>query len=161
MSYLSKFVSALAALLLMVLVVSWQLFLFVVKPEPSGVSTGGGRSHLWLALGAGITAGIAGSLMFRFFGRHEKSMLSKVVLTPAGPLTVLGGNPFINLPNSSPFNAERWALANAWLSEGGRDDRLPMDGAVKDGGGTPSGQRAIARQTHQLMFKKWSQQRHD
>ena len=161
MSYMSKFVSALAGLLLMALVVSWQLFLFVVKREPSGVSTGGGRSHLWLALGAGITAGIAGSLMFRFFGRHEKSKWSKVALTPAGPLTALGGNPFINLPNSSPFNAERWALANAWLSEGGRDDRLPMDGAVKDDGGTPSGQRAIARQTHQLMFKKWSQERHD
>ena len=161
MSYMSKFVSALAGLLLMALVVSWQLFLFVVKREPSGVSTGGGRSHLWLALGAGITAGIAGSLMFRFFGRHEKSKWSKVALTPAGPLTVLGGNPFINLRKSSPFDPKRWALANPWLTEGQRDDRIPMDGAVKDSGGTPSGQRAIARQTHQLMFKKWSQERHD
>ena len=161
MSYMSKFVSALAALLLMVLVVSWQLFLFVVKPEPSGVSTGGGRSHLWLALGAGITAGIAGSLMFRFFGRHEKSKWSKVALTPAGPLTALGGNPFTNLPRRFPFAAERSARANSWLSEGQRDDRLPMDGSVKDSGETPSGQRATARRTHQLMFKKWSQARHE
>jgi hypothetical protein len=161
MSYMSKFVSALAGLLLMVLIVSWQLFLFVVKREPSGVSSGGGRSHLWLALGAGITAGIAGSLMFRFFARHEKYKWSKVSLTPAGPLTVLGGNQFINLRKSSPFDPKRWALANSWLSEGQRDDRIPMDGAVKASVGTPSGQRAIARQTHQLMFKKWSQQRHD
>jgi hypothetical protein len=82
-------------------------------------------------------------------------------LTPAGPLTALGGNPFSNLRKPVRFNAERWALANHWLAEGQRDDRLPMDGAVKVIGGRSSGQRAIARQTHQLMFKKWSQERHD
>jgi len=113
---------------------------------------------------SGITssvAGIAGSLMFRFFGRHEKSKWSKVALTPAGPLTALGGNPFTNLPRRFPFAAERSARANSWLSEGQRDDRLPMDGSVKDSGETPSGQRATARRTHQLMFKKWSQARHE
>src|ERR1700746_3346202 len=113
MSYMSKFVSALAGSLVMTFVVSWQLFLFVVKLEPSGVSTGGGKSHLWLALGAGITAGIAVSMMFRFFGRHEKTKWSKVALTPAGPgLTALGGNAFTNLSKTFPFDAERWALAN-------------------------------------------------
>jgi hypothetical protein len=162
MSYMSKFVAAMIALLLMAVVVSWQLFLFVVKREPSGVSTGGGKSHLWLALGAAITAGIAVSLMFRFFGRHEQTKWSKVALTPAGPrLTALGGNAFTNLLKTFPFDAERWALANPWLSEGQHDDRIPMDGSVKDNGETSSGQRAIARQTHQLMFKKWSQERHD
>ena len=161
MSYMSKFLSALAGFLLMALVISWQLFLFVVKPEPSGVTTGGGRSHLWFALGAGIAAVIAGSLMFRFFGRHEKFKWSKVVLTPAGPLTALGGNPFINLTKTSPFDPKRWALANPWVLEGHRDDRIPMDGSVTESGGTTSGQRAIARRAHQLMFKKWSQERHD
>jgi len=159
---MSKFVAALVALLLMACVVSWELFLFAVKRDPSGLSTGGGRSHLWLALGAVITACIAGSLMFRFFGRHERIKWSKVESTPAGPqLDALGGNPFINLPARVPFDAERWALANAWLSEGQADDRLPMDRAVRDSGETHSGQRAFARRAHQLMFKKWSQERHD
>ncbi len=160
MSYMSKFVSALAGFSLMTLVVSWQLFLFLV--EPSAVSTGGKRSHLWFALGAVIAAALVGSLMFRFFARHEKIKWSKVALTPAATRpAALGGNPFIDLPQLSPFNAERWALANARLSEGRHDDRIPMDGGVKDVGGAASGQRAIARRTHQLMFKKWSQARHD
>jgi hypothetical protein len=52
-------------------------------------------------------------------------------------------------------------LANAWLTEGEADDRTPMDGSVKASGETESGHRAFARRTHQLMFKKWSQARHD
>jgi hypothetical protein len=161
MSYMSKFVAALVALLLMACVVSWELFLFAVKRDPSGASTGGGRSHLWLALGAVITACIAGSLMFRFFGRHERIKWSKVELTPTGPLFTALGNVVRHPPARVPFDAERWALANAWLSEGRADDRIPMDRSVRDRGETPSGQRAFARRTHQLMFKKWSQERHD
>ena len=160
MSYMSKFVSALVGLLLMAFVVGWELFLFVVKRDTAGVSTRG--SHWWLAAAAGITACIAGSLMFRFFGQHETMKWSKVELTPTGPLlTALGGNPFIHPPALVPFDRERWALANSWLSEGQPDDRIPMDGSVKDGGETLSGQRAFARRTHQLNFKKWSQERHD
>ena len=155
MSNMSKFVTALIGLLLMAFIVSWEFFLFVVGGA-------GARSHLWLALGAGISACIAGSLMFRFFSRHEKIKWSKVKMTPTGPLlTALGGNAFINLPPSVPFDGERWALANAWLTEGQADDRTPMDGSVADSGETASGQRAFARRTHQLMFKKWSQARHD
>jgi hypothetical protein len=162
MSNMSKFVAALVGLLLMTLVVSRELFLFAVKPDPSGVSTWAGKSHLWLALGAGMTACIAGGLMFRFFGLYEKTKSAKVKLPLAGPLlAALGGNPFINLPTALPFDRERWALANSWLSAGQPDDRIPMDGSVKDSGEAPSGQRAFARRTHQLMFKKWSQERHD
>jgi hypothetical protein len=67
------------------------------------------------------------------------------------------------LPNSPDAAqiARRWALANPWLAEGQADDRTPMDGSVKDTGGPPSQQRASARRKHQLMFKKWSQDRHD
>jgi hypothetical protein len=36
-----------------------------------------------------------------------------------------------------------------------------MNGSVNDNGGTPSVQRSFARRTHQAMFKKWSQARHD
>jgi hypothetical protein len=59
------------------------------------------------------------------------------------------------------FDPIRWALLNPWLSEGQPDDRTLMNGSVKDSGGTPSVQRAFARRSHQAMFKKWSQARHD
>jgi len=59
------------------------------------------------------------------------------------------------------FDPVRWALLNPWLSEGQPDDRAPMNGSVKDSGGTPSVQRSFARRSHQAMFKKWSQARHD
>ena len=155
MSNMSKFVTALIGLMLMAFIVSWEFFLFIV-------GRAGARSHLWLALAAGISACIAGSLMFRFFSRYEKIKWSKVEMTPTGPLlTALGGNAFINPLTPVPFDPERWALANAWLTEGQNDDRTPMDGSVTDSGETASGQRAFARHTHQLMFKKWSQARHD
>jgi len=65
--------------------------------------------------------------------------------------------------NSTPaeFDPIRWALLNPWLSEGQPDDRTPMNGSVKESGGTPSAQRSFARRSHQAMFKKWSQARRD
>jgi hypothetical protein len=162
-SNLSKFVAGLVGMVLMAIVASWELFMFVVMRDPSGLSTTGGRSHLWWGAIAGAIACAAGSLMFYFFNRYEKTKWSKVQMTPTGPLpTALGGNAFINSTATSvPFDAKRWALANAWLSDGQADDRTPMDGSVIDRGETGSGQRAFARWTHQLMFKKWSQARHD
>jgi hypothetical protein len=67
----------------------------------------------------------------------------------------------INAPAEAEFDPIRWAQLNPWLSEGQADDRIPMNGSVKDIGGTPSAQRAFARRIHQAMFKKWSQARHD
>jgi hypothetical protein len=155
MSNMSKFVTALIGMLLMAFIVSWEFFLFVV-------GTAGGRFHLWLALGAGISAGAAASMMFLFFARYQKIKWSKVEMAPAGPLPIaLGGNAFLNTPASVPFDAARWAIANAWLAGGQADDRTPTDGSVTENGQTASGQRAFARRTHQLMFKKWSQARHD
>ena len=66
-----------------------------------------------------------------------------------------------NSPIHAEFDPIRWALLNPWLSEGQADDRTPMDGSVEDSGGTPSVQRSVARRSHQAMFKKWSQARHD
>lgn len=66
-----------------------------------------------------------------------------------------------NSPTLSGFDPIRWALLNPWLSEGQPDDRTPMNGSVRDSGGTPSVQRAFARKSHQEMFKKWSQARRD
>lgn len=53
-----------------------------------------------------------------------------------------------------------YPLMNERLSEGQRDDRLPMNGSVEGDAerGTSSG-RAFARRSHQLMFKRWSRER--
>ena len=64
-------------------------------------------------------------------------------------------------PAQAKFDPIRWALLNPWLSEGQPDDRIPMNGSVKDIEGAPSVQRSFARRRHQAMFKKWSQARHD
>jgi len=66
-----------------------------------------------------------------------------------------------NSATQTEFDPMRWAQLNPWLSGGQADDRTPMNGSVKDSGETPSGQRAFARRSHQAMFKKWSQERHD
>ena len=66
-----------------------------------------------------------------------------------------------NSPTQAKFDPIRWAQLNPWLSEGQPDDRTPMNGSVKDSGGTPSVQRSFARRSHQAMFKKWSQARRD
>ena len=66
-----------------------------------------------------------------------------------------------NSETHEPFDPTRWALANPWLSEGQADDRTPMNGAVEKSNRTHSSRRAFARRSHQLMFKKWSQGRHD
>ena len=155
MSYMSKFVAALVGLLVMAIVASRQLFLFAVFKAPPGlISTQGGTAHLWLAFSAGITACIAGGLMFHFFLLHERNKWSKVPMAPIGPLlTAIRKNPSTNSPTRSPLDSIRWALANPWLSEGQADDRRPMDGSVADSGGTPSTQRTFARRSHQLMFK--------
>jgi hypothetical protein len=161
MSNLTKFVIALVGLVTMAVVASRQLFLYAVFTNPLGfLDSQAGRSRLWLAMAAGIAASISGILMFHFFSSYEKNKWSKVVMTPTGPrLTPLAPDP-ANSPALAPFNAERWALANPWLVKQ-PDDRTPMDGSVRDIGVTPSEQRSFARRTHQLMFKKWSQERHD
>ena len=159
MSNLAKFVMALVGLVAMLLVASRQLFLFVVR-DPSGLSTAGEGSHLWLAAMAGVIACVASGLMFYFFNRHENNKWSKVVMTPTGPLLTPRTINRATLTALAPFDPRRWALANSWLVKQ-PDDRTPMDGSVRDSGQTPSGQRSFARRTHQLMFKKWSQERHD
>jgi hypothetical protein len=161
MSNMSKFVAALVGLLLMILVASRQLFLFAVLRDPAGLSITGGRSHLFLAAVAGATACFAGGLMSYFFSRYERNKWSKVQITPTGPLLPLSALNPSNWLKADQLAARRWALANPWLAEGQADDRRPMDGSVADSGETPSGQRAFARRIHQVMFKKWSQARHD
>jgi hypothetical protein len=66
-----------------------------------------------------------------------------------------------NSPIHREFDPIRWSLLNPWLSQGQPDDRIPMNGSVKDSGGTPSVQRSFLRRSHQAMFKEWSQARRD
>ena len=163
MSYMSKFVAALVGLLIMAVVASRQLFLFTVFRDPRGfLDLQGGRYHLWLAFSAGISACIAGGVMFHFFELHERNKRSKVPMVPVGPLPIgISDNPSINSPARARFDSIRWTLAKLWLPEGQPDDRTPMNGSVTESRGTPSAYRAFARRSHQLMFKKWSQARHD
>ena len=88
MSNLSKFVAGLVGMVLMAVVASWDLFMFVVMRDSSGLSTAGGRSHLWWAAIGGTTACIAGSLMYYFFTRYEKNKWSKVQPAPNGKKNV-------------------------------------------------------------------------
>jgi len=70
-----------------------------------------------------------------------------------------------NGETDSPTQAEleqmRWTQTKPWLPEGQADDRTPMNGSVKNIGVPPPVQRAFGRRSHQVMFKKWSQARHD
>jgi hypothetical protein len=62
---------------------------------------------------------------------------------------------------AEPFDITRWEQLNPWLKEGQADDRMPMHGSAGDGNGSLSVRRSNARRTHQLMYKEWSQARHD
>lgn len=73
----------------------------------------------------------------------------------------MSDKPSTNSKAQEPFDPARWALANHWLSGGQADDRIPMNGSVESANRPPAAHRAFARRSHQLMFKKWSQSRHD
>jgi hypothetical protein len=166
MRYASKSVAAFVGLLVMAIVFSRQLFLFTAFRDPQGfVDPPGARYHLWLSLVAAVIACIAGALMFYFFGRHRRNESSRPTDAPRERATAIPNDyadyaPVIP-PAPVPFNAKQWAQLNPWLSKGQSDDRRPMDGSVADSGGTSSGQRTLARESHQLKFKKWSQARRD
>ncbi len=153
MSYTSKFVAAVIGLLVMAVVASRQLFLFTVG-DTLRLDSPGGRYYLWLAVGSGIAASIAGALMFYFFLSRESIALSNVTQSPMLPV----GRGKRSNNSVSPVH---WPRQNSWLSEGQPDDRTPMDGSVAESRGPASAQLALARQSHQIMFKKWSQARHD
>lgn len=142
---------------LSVILVSRYLYIFTSRDSHGFAQAG--HSGLWLT-GAVVIASITAGLMFYFFLRHEdKSSTTDGFLRPAiasarDALTVTSTTP-------EPFDIKRWEKLNPWLIEGQADDRMPMLGAASDGNGSLSERRSTARRTHQLMFKKWSQTRHD
>ena len=65
--------------------------------------------------------------------------------------------PLLPVPGS-----DRWSFVNEWQPQAQHDDRRPMSGlAVALGEAPASVRRAYARQSHQLMYKQWSQNRHE
>jgi len=163
MSYRSKFVAAVVGLLVMAIVVSRQLFLFTVFRDSQGfLDSQGGRYHLWLSIIAAVIACIAGALMFYFFGRHNRNEWSQALKAPLQPAIVVPSlYATANLTAPAPVDAIRWAQLNPWLSEGQADDRSPMRGTDGVSSGALSVRRSTARRSHQEMYKKWSQARHD
>lgn len=163
MSYASKSVAAVVGLLVMAIVFSRELFLFTAFRDPQGFpDPQGGRYHLWLSLIAAVIACIAGALMVYFFGRHGSNESFQPPSAPRRPaIAVPGEYSTANSAAPVPFDTRQWAQLNPWLSEGQSNDRRPMDGSVADSVGTSSGQRTLARESHQLKFKKWSQARRD
>lgn len=159
MSYMSKFVTASTGLVLMTGISIWQLYLYAGLIDISGSGIRTDKTHLWLGAIAVVTSCFALGLTSYFFGRRNTKWAT-VEMTAAGPpASSLNMN---SLKSQKPvvFDALRWGLANQWLVSGQASDRSPMDGSVANSG-EPSGQRSLARRSHQLMFKKWSQARHD
>jgi hypothetical protein len=65
-------------------------------------------------------------------------------------------------PLTPPPDSARWSFINTWEVQPQQDDRPPMNGSVPPrSGAIPTVLRAFARQRHQLMYKKWSKDRHD
>src|SRR6185436_2040678 len=104
MSHMSKLVLAIIGSGLIAMVASWQLFLFAVTSEQAGLNAGAGRSHLWLAVAAGITVCAATGWTFYFFGSHEKGKWAKVEMTPPGAVHALIATDPSNLPRPDPFD---------------------------------------------------------
>ena len=161
MSYASKSVAAVVGLVVIALLFSRQLFLFTVFSDPQGLDPHGGKYHLGFSLMAAVFACVAAALMFYFLDRHDRDESSQRAYAPPGPVIAVPSDPTANSPAPGSLDTKQWAQLNPWLSEGQDDDRRPMDGSVADRGGTASGQRTLARESHQLKFKKWSQGRRD
>ena len=156
MTRLAKPVSV-VGFVLSVILVSRYLYLFTVRDSDGFAQAG--HYGLWLT-GAVVIACITAGLMFYFFLRHEdKSSTTHGFRVPATALT--RGALTVKSTTREPFDIKRWQKQNPWLIEGQADDRMPMLGAAGDGNGSLSERRSTTRRTHQMMYKKWSQARHD
>ena len=145
--------------LLSMMLVSRYLYL-LMSGDSQGFSQA--RNHgLWLAFGAVLIACIAGAQMFYLFLRHGDGSSTTASLL-FGPATASARDALtVKSTTPQPFDIKQWEKLNPWLIEGQADDRMPMLGAADHGDGSLSARRSTARRTHQMMYKKWSQARHD
>lgn len=98
--------------------------------------------------------------MFKFFHWLGGSTRSKTATVKTGEVSDPPISRGVSL-YAPVFDPIKWGLANPWLVEGQPDDRMPVNGAVAVSGGTSAERRSFARRSHQLMFKKWSQDRRE
>ena len=91
-------------------------------------------------------------MIYKYYSRNKQLML-------ALPVNSLSKARRLDRAPSLPESAH-YPFMNERQLEGQPDDRWPMSGVVASIGesGTPSA-RAFARRSHQLMYKKWSQER--
>src|SRR4030095_5744573 len=99
-------------------------------------------------------------LAHRRFHRLSPTMIGDGSMSDINVLQKANGKSS-STTTQAEFDSIRWKQLNPWLSEGQADDRTPMNGSVRLASQIPSVQRAFARRSHQAMFKKWSQARHD
>jgi hypothetical protein len=97
-------------------------------------------------------------MMIRWRAKSRRSKVPATLLQrPVMPASVdLALN-----AGSSSLDATRWAFINEWHLEGQANDRKPMRVGVVDGAGSASERRSATRRSHQMMYKEWSQARHD
>lgn len=155
----TKFVAAVVSVVVMAIVAGWQFSLFVMFSDTQGHSDlQGGRYHLWLAISAAVMACVAGGLMFFVFLSDADKGNDIRVETQ---LALTGDNPITKSQTWAPFDAVYWDRLSKWHLEGQADDRRPMLGRVGESTGSSSSRRSVARLAHQVMYKRWSQERHD
>ena len=95
-------------------------------------------------------------MIYKYYSRNKQMMLA-VPANRSQPY-VTSARRLDRAP--SPAETAHYPFMNERQLEGQRDDRRPMNGvvaAIRESG--PSSARAFARRSHQLMYKKWSQER--
>ena len=95
-------------------------------------------------------------MIYKYYSRNKQMMLAMAATRSQPSVTNARGldlAPLIKQSAHYPFVNERQL-------EGQSDDRQPMNGvvaAIRETGSSSA--RAFARRSHQLMYKKWSQER--
>lgn len=154
MSEMAKAVSVVGFVLIMI-VVSRSLYL-LTSLDSQGFSEDYG---IWVTIGTVVIACIAGGIMFYLFLRQGSAAPSEAIASSIQPATHSPGG---DIPHKlDVFDVTAWERQNPWLTGGQADDRMPMLGSAGNGNDSSSGRRSAARRTHQMMYKKWSQARHD
>lgn len=99
-------------------------------------------------------------MLWMIYSYHKRRPMK--LPSAAGEPSVSSPKHYQRVPLLDPYASDHWSFMNAWQVPPQHDDRPPMNGFVPPQKGTvPSVRRAFARQCHQLMYKKWSKERHD
>jgi hypothetical protein len=90
-------------------------------------------------------------------GKSKVRVSDRLLALPLSTTANSQLNPVFSLPGSA-----HCSFISEWQLPEQHDDRRLMNGSVATSRETTSsGSRAFARKSHQLMYKKWSKERHD